>query len=469
MLSKLFLGLRGTGVVVSLARFYWFFISTLCCELSKEGCKHFRWSTYRATILLVTFWFVPLLMVWNHIGFILDDFLFPAWAFEMVEKPLFIVGNARSGTTWFHRLLVEADNSRIFTSMRTWEIVFAQSTTWKVLFLTLFELDNKFCGGLYRILEAVDNLAFSHIKVHPLGLQEYEEDEWLMVSIGLSQLIMFLFPLGGHLLDPLVMFDKDDAVPAALREDIFSFYKDCVKKHLYAYRLLSTEEGHGNVKIFVSKNPPFTMRLETIMKFFPDARVACLLRDPIQSVPSMVSYIGKAWNTFASPIAKYPKAEGLVGFCTAAYQYPKSKFGSTVPASQCAYIKYEQLKVKPSTEMMRGLKALYCSDPRGDSPSSSMSPQSSPSRRTSQVTPDSVNLEHLRPRLKEEDEKAAKGAYKSSHTYKLEEVTGISEKGMRKLLEGIYIENSDIFSSAASKPPPPSPLPLPEIETQETQ
>ncbi len=441
MLSKYFLRLRGRGVVVSLVRFYWFFFSTLLHELSNDGRKQFKWSSYRASVLLATFVMVPLLMVWNHAGLLIDDFIFPAWAFESVEKPLFIVGNARSGTTWFHRLLVEADDSTIFTSMRTWEIVFAQSTAWKVLFLTLYNADKKFCRGLFfRILQTVDDVAFGHIKVHPLGLQEYEEDEWLMVSIGLSQLIMFLFPLGGHLLNPVVMFDQDDAVPAGLRKDIFSFYKDCVRKHLYSHRLLSAEEGHGHVKIFVSKNPAFTMRLETIMETFPDARVACLLRDPIQSVPSMVSYIGKAWNTFACPVRKYPNADGLVAFCTAAYKFPKRHFGSTVPVHQCTYIHYEHLKVKPSTETMRGLKALYCGTEQAPSPTPS--PQSSPSRRTAQLTPDRVNLEHLRPRLKEEDDKATKGLYKSSHHYEVLEVTGLTEEGMRKLLEGIYHEHS---------------------------
>ena len=110
MLSKYFLRLRGRGVVVSLVRFYWFFFSTLLHELSNDGRKQFKWSSYRAFVLLATFVMVPLLMVWNHAGLLIDDFIFPAWAFESVEKPLFIVGNARSGTTWFHRLLVETDS-----------------------------------------------------------------------------------------------------------------------------------------------------------------------------------------------------------------------------------------------------------------------------------------------------------------------------------------------------------------------
>ncbi len=429
-----FLRLRGRGLLPSLARFYWFFGSCLWVELSGEGRKHFAFTKYRGCVLTCAFLIVPTLMMWNHLGFFLDDILFPAWAFEEVEKPLFIVGNARSGTTWFHRLLMDADNGTVFTSLRTWEIVFAQSTTWKVLFLSLYGIDKSYCRGLiYQLLMTVDDIVFGGTKVHPIGLHLHEEDEWLMVSIGLSQLIMFVFPMGGHLLDPLVMFDHDDAVPSALREEIFSFYKDCVKRHLYSYRLLSKEEGHGRVKVFVSKNPPFTMRLQSLMRAFPDARVACLVREPIHSVPSMVSYVGMAWNTFASPTTKYPKAEDLVGFCEAHYKFPKKCFGSSILPDHYTYIDYEKLKSRPSTEVLRALARLYTSTPSTKTPRS-------PSRWLAWQAPD-VHAEHMMSALEAEDAKAAAGEYQSSHRYTLEEVTGMTEEELRRLLEGVYRES----------------------------
>ena len=47
--------------------------------------------------------------------FWLDDILFPAYKEHVIEKPLFILGNLRSGTTFLHRLL--SRESTTFTSL----------------------------------------------------------------------------------------------------------------------------------------------------------------------------------------------------------------------------------------------------------------------------------------------------------------------------------------------------------------
>lgn len=147
-----------------------------------------------------------------------------------------------------------------------------------------------------------------------------------MTHVFLSQLVMLLFPLGGAVLYPLVSFDKSNEkdLPIETRRQIFVYYKQCVQRHLYVRSNLSTllpRLGNKNKKyskdkknkkyltdkkmkyeiVFLSKNPPFTMRLELLYETFPSCRVACLLRDPIQSVPSMISYIAQAWEMSSSP------------------------------------------------------------------------------------------------------------------------------------------------------------------------
>ena len=127
-----------------------------------------------------------------------------------------------------------------------------------------------------------------------------------------------------------------------VRRQIFRYYKQCVQRHLYARSLpskfltkkLKQEVDNDDFSIqtttssstpsssssssspqrqpqpqpqtqeliFISKNPAFTMRLDLLYDVFPDCRVVCLLRDPCQSIPSMVSYIAHVWETFASPI-----------------------------------------------------------------------------------------------------------------------------------------------------------------------
>ena len=379
-----FFEINGLDLFSSLRRFYHFFILVLIAELHS---KDFRMSGKRIVLLTGLFFILPALMIWNHVGFFLDDILYPDWKEQIVRKPLFIVGNARSGTTWFHRLI--ALDERTFSTFRTWEIIFGVSITWRLLIIRLYFIDQLFYGPIFRFINFIENYIVCGMKIHQVGLQEVEEDEWLMTHVFLSQLVMLFFPLGGTVLYPLVLFDKSDKMilPEKTKKNIFIFYKQCVQRHLYARSKLinqsiseilptiksnlksqysdtsefddmknnindnnnnnnnnddnnnnnnnddninndnnninnnnnnnnsnnnndnnnndnnndnnnntNNEENNKsnyNELIFLSKNPPFTMRLQLLYDTFPDCCVACLIRDPVLSVPSMISYIAK--------------------------------------------------------------------------------------------------------------------------------------------------------------------------------
>ena len=372
------------GMLPSLLRFYALFFISIYKELFSSEFRLF--TPKRLIVLFVSFWFFPLLMIWNHLGFLLDDLLYPAWWHaKLPSTPIFIVGNARSGTTWLHRTLTlkeekppnadhDDSDASSFTTMQTWEIVFAPSVTWRRLFMHLYRLDREYTHSLvYQTIVVVDSFLFSSVKVHPLGLFEAEEDEWIMMHIGLAQLIQFLFPTGGVLMGPLVDFDKQ--VDQQLRIEIFDYYKwvvffkknitivihqiyrkwvtlfvqiirDCIKRHYYARQCYS--------KTFVSKNPAFTMRIAALYHTFPDCKVVCMLRDPVESVPSMVSYISKVWHLTASPTFTYPNASDLLQFCIDHYKYPLEKFVSSsdssssqtraLQPSQYSFVHYRDLK-----------------------------------------------------------------------------------------------------------------------------
>lgn len=146
-----------------------------------------------------------------------------------------------------------------------------------------------------------------------------------MIHISFAQLMCFFFPCAGVVLGKLIVFDlPPDSDPLKLsnshRDMIFSFYKDCVRRHVFArYHL----EGIASDQVvFVSKNPAFTLRLQSLYRTFPDARVVCLLRDPAESVPSMVSYIAKVYHAFSAPRIVHPNARDLLAYCVSHYQYP---------------------------------------------------------------------------------------------------------------------------------------------------
>ena len=274
-------------------------------------------SVKRVAVLTVLGVAFPTLLTWNHVGMWLDDWLFPHWRTCSVKDPLFIVGNARSGTTLMHRLL--ALNEDQFTFFRTWEILVGVSVTWRLLFLLLARMDELVGGPAALLLDVMECCTVRGIRVHTIGLQLAEEDEWLMMWICKAQLLMMPFPLAGTQLGSLVLFDEQ--VAPETRAGIMGFYSDCVQRHVYARALWTGQRR----RTFVSKNPPFTLRIASLRRAFPSCRVACMLRDPVESVPSMVSYIAQTWRAFACPLIQYPRFQDLVGFCMAHYTHPIGK------------------------------------------------------------------------------------------------------------------------------------------------
>jgi len=279
----------------------------------------FSLFTFKRLVVLSLFWVIySILLIFNHMGFALDDIFYTEWRHVKIEKPLFIVGNARSGTTWMHRILSSSDEH--FTFFRTWEILFGCSITWRFVILYLYRIDQSVGGPLTFTIESLERWLVGGIKVHAIGLNLAEEDEWLMMWICKAQLLMMPFPLAGPLLGPLVLFDNTLSISTKM--DIMTYYKECVQRHIYV-----RDFGRipSNRRIFLSKNPPFTLRLDTLKSVFPDCRIACMLRDPIESVPSMVSYISKTWHAFASPTIEHPRFHDLIGFCMAHYSHPISR------------------------------------------------------------------------------------------------------------------------------------------------
>ena len=65
-----------------------------------------RLTPKRIVVLLVfyTLYFAVEIITWLSFG--LDEIFYPAYRQQVVKKPLFIVGNPRSGTTFLHELLM---------------------------------------------------------------------------------------------------------------------------------------------------------------------------------------------------------------------------------------------------------------------------------------------------------------------------------------------------------------------------
>jgi len=273
----------------------------------------FKWRgtparlTRKRLIFLLLFYIIwPLGGLAHWFFFWVDDILFPGYKNLAIEKPLFILGNFRSGSTFLHRLLSRDDN---FTSLTIWDIYLAPSVTQKKITQWIARMDNRFGGGLHRILFAFDRATLGKIRIHPISFFKPEEDENIHLQNWDSYFISYLFPFMDELPDYIHF---DEALKNEHKHRIMGFYKSMLQRHLYA----------TGAKYIVAKNPAFSPKIETISTFFPDARIIYLVRNPIDMLPSTVSWINYARRQFTEPVEKFLYLDEILDLTQYWYRYP---------------------------------------------------------------------------------------------------------------------------------------------------
>jgi len=364
-------------------------------QVQAQAQAPFAMTGKRAAVLASLGVAVPVIMVWNHAGFLLDEILFRGWNAQAVDRPVFIVGSARSGTTWVHRVL--AEDSANFTAPQLWEIIFAQSVSWRVFFHKLARMDARCGGHLEKFVRYLDKRVFPGGEMHKFGLWRAEEDEWFMMNVSACQLAALIFPLIDDFSD-LIYFDK--SLSEKERKAIFKYYRECMQRHLYASEYLQelriqyarrmrdkrvedsesftqrlgrkasslsilaspersavAKDLHKHRRLrYLSKNPTFTLRMRSIFETFPDANIIVMVRDPFKAIPSMVSYIGSCWSTFASPTTKYPLKEELQSMCSLHYAYPVEVMQKYKRAARQVCILHYELCVE---DLVKSFSSLY--------------------------------------------------------------------------------------------------------------
>ncbi len=263
--------------------------------------------TRKRIIFLLLFYIVWIpVSLFNWLCFALDDLLFPAYKKQPIEKPLFIISNYRSGSTFLHRVLSQDQN---FTSMRTWDMYITPSITQRKLVKAIDAIDKLIGSPLRRLVIAIDKVGLQKVDIHPISFLEPEEDENILLQNWSSLIVSYLFPFWDEL-PPYAYFDRD--LPPREKQKIMAFYKSMLQRHLYA----------TGVPHFVSKNPSFSAKIATLKEFFPDARIIYLVRNPLDMLPSTVSWLNYAWNVFSEPAEKYIYTQEICEFSQHWYRYP---------------------------------------------------------------------------------------------------------------------------------------------------
>lgn len=282
-------------------------------------------------ILFYSVWPLGALMHWFF--FWLDDILFPAHKTHVVEKPLFILGNLRSGSTFLQRLLSRDDET--FTSLTTWDIYLTPSVTQKKITQLVSRFDKKFLNGiLHKWLYAFDKATLGKIKIHPISFFKPEEDENIHLHIWDGYFVFFLFPFA----DEFPNYQHfDEALAPEHKKRIMTFYKSMLQRHMYANK---------GKKYFVAKNPAFSPKIETLAEFFPDACMLYLARNPLDMLPSTISWINYARRQFTDPGDGYFYIDEILDMTQHWYRHPL-KYLDTHPSARHLIVNYDDLIQRP--------------------------------------------------------------------------------------------------------------------------
>jgi hypothetical protein len=299
--------------------------------------------------LLAHFLILSLLTFWalvNAICLMIDRLVFPGCHRAAIEKPVFIIGNARSGTTLFHRLLC-LDEAR-FVYFRTWEILFPSLVQKRILRGLASAVRRLFPASFARLVAWEERQLTSLKQQHPIGINKAEEDEFLLLIPFASATLTVLFPYVEELSE-LVTFDWQ---PAPFRKRIMRFYRECASRQLCF---------HGGDRALLSKNPTFVMKIQSLAEEFPDAKFVYLIRNPFETIPSLLKLMSTIWQGLGidSDHVETTTRE-LANGCMRDYSYAVETL-SKLPDDRCAIVTYADLVADPKATVEKVYDCLNLS------------------------------------------------------------------------------------------------------------
>ncbi|HEX5253951.1 MAG TPA: sulfotransferase [Mycobacterium sp.] len=280
---------------------------------------------------------VPALAALHTVTFALDPIFFPALRRTEVRGPVFVVGHARSGTTYLHRMMA---NDPRFSYVLLWEMFFPSLIEKKVLRAVL-RWDQRLGGGLRKRIDALDDRLFSKSQsVHESGLFAPEEDEFLLTMSCASGFWVVQYPY----VEELDFYYVDDRWPAAKRRRVMQFYKECVRRQLVL---------NGRGLTHLSKAPIHCGRVESLIETFPDARFVVPVRNPHETIPSFLKLLQFAWSARKRTEQDMRKSfRSIVDSSYHYYQHPLDVLDAH-PEVPSVIVDYRDLVRNPAKTMLR--------------------------------------------------------------------------------------------------------------------
>ncbi len=269
----------------------------------------------RILFLIPLILFFAFAEVINWLCLLLDEIFYRSYKKTEIDSPVFIIGMPRTGSTYLHNLLYN-DGER-FTSMKLWEMLFCPSVIQKKVARLLFSSPSLMNSFIMRGIKKLDRVMFRKYQaVHHSGLFHVEEDDYLLLHILASQTLLFMFP---EIKRFRALTRFDELVSEKRKRRIISFYKKGIQKHMMVY---------GNGRTYLSKCPPNTSKIDSLLSEFKGIKFICLFREPEDTIPSTINLLLRLSQIYYSPLDLKKIREKVLETADNWYAYPLKKLTS---------------------------------------------------------------------------------------------------------------------------------------------
>lgn len=199
----------------------------------------------------------------------------PEIADEVVADPVVIVGLPRTGTTKLHRMLSRDPR---FYWMAFWESQFPVPLPGETL-----EQPSARIAAAEDIVNMMTQAMPKLAAMHPMDAVAADEEVMLMEHSFRSS-----FAAYAHLPSYDAWMDAGDATPA------YTY----LRRMLQFLQWQKHQRGISGQR-WVLKAPQHLLDMDVLLKVFPNAQIIQTHRDPLQSIPSLASFIHTLWSIYS--------------------------------------------------------------------------------------------------------------------------------------------------------------------------
>ena len=276
----------------------------------------------------------------------IDALLFSEVRKVAIERPVFILGNPRSGTTFVHRFLLHTGELCAF---ELWEMLLPALTARAVF------------KPLIHRLAPLSPARYHSAAAHETSLRDVETDD---------AMAFFHFVDGGFLWSYFLAWDdqwgSDESRryfdpsrwDPAERDRLFGYLEACWRRNLVA----------RHVDRNLVKSSMFTLCAAELVRRYPDCRIIYLVRDPVQTIPSGMSLLTGVidqaydmWNTTTVDARDRYLDNLYQASCHLYRAFHETKASGAIPEDNLAIVSYPQLmsELEPTMERLVDFAQLH--------------------------------------------------------------------------------------------------------------